>query len=144
LNHFQIVYDLHRDGTIDRERYELWEGFAGGIVAPKGIREWWDGESGKLAFMPEVRGLIDRRLEDKVDPPRPIRQMGSVFGARSWEASELEQGAQPLSESPRRSPLNEGLQLTSHGVMQRAVERPDRQAVQNTANTWPAGQRHER
>ncbi len=91
LNHFQIVHDLHRDGTLDRVRYELWEGFAVGIVAPKGIREWWDGESGKLGFMPEVRDLIDRRLEDKADPPLPINEMWSVFAVKSWEASESEE-----------------------------------------------------
>ena len=65
LNHFQIVYDLYQDGTLDRERYELWEGFAVSVVAPGGIRAWWDGESGRLAFMREVRELIERRLADE-------------------------------------------------------------------------------
>ena len=90
LNHFQIVYDLHNDGILDRERYELWEGFAVAMVAPKGIREWWNGESGKLAFMPAVRDLIDHRLEDKTDPPLLMTEMWSIMAARSWEASELE------------------------------------------------------
>jgi hypothetical protein len=86
LNHFQIVYDLHQDGTLDRERYELWEGFAVAIVAPKGIREWWDGEAGKLAFMPEVRELIDRRLQDEANPPVPVNEMWSIYDVPSWEA----------------------------------------------------------
>ena len=87
LNHFQIVCDLHEDGTLDAERYQLWEGFAVGIVAPNGIREWWDGESGRIGFMPEVRDLIDRRLQDDVNPPVPIDQLWSVFAAASWEPS---------------------------------------------------------
>lgn len=87
LNHFQIVYDLHQEGTLDRERYELWEGFAIRLVAPKGIREWWDGESGKLGFMPEVRDLIDRKLEDKTDPPVPMNEMWSIFDAKTWDSS---------------------------------------------------------
>ena len=91
LNHFQVVYDTHNDGILDRERYKLWEGFAVAMVAPKGIRDWWDGESGKFAFMPEVRDLIDQRLEDKIDPPIPMTEMWSVLAAESWEASEREQ-----------------------------------------------------
>lgn len=85
LNHFQIVYDMHRDGTLDEERYQLWEGFAVAIVAPKGIRQWWDDESGKLGFMSEVRNLIDRKLADENDPPVPITEMWSTFAAESWE-----------------------------------------------------------
>lgn len=85
LNHFQMVYDLHQDGTLDRERYEVWEGFVIAIVAPKGIRDWWDGESGKLAFMPELRELIDRRLNDAINPPLPITKLWSIHAARSWE-----------------------------------------------------------
>ena len=85
LNHFQIVYDLHQDGILDRERYELWGGFAVAIVAPKGIREWWYDESGRLAFMPEVRDLIEHRLNDEADPPVPITELWSVHAAKSWE-----------------------------------------------------------
>ena len=87
LNHFQIVYDLHQEGTLDRERYELWEGFAIRVVAPKGIREWWDGESGKLGFMPAVRDLIDRKLDDKTDPPLPMNEMWSIFDVEAWDNS---------------------------------------------------------
>jgi hypothetical protein len=90
LNHFQIVYDLYEDGTLDRERYELWEGFAVSIVAPAGVREWWDGESGKLAFMPEVRELIDRRLADDANPPVPLNELWSVHDARSWDGASAE------------------------------------------------------
>ena len=71
LNHFQVVYERHDAGALDSQQYEIWEGFAVGIVAPKGIRAWWDDESGKLGFKPEVRDLIDRKLEDKTDPPIP-------------------------------------------------------------------------
>ena len=85
LNHFQIVYDLHQEGTLDRERYELWEGFAIRLVAPKGIREWWDGESGKLGFMPEVRDLIDRKLDNKADPPLQMTEMWSIFDVEAWD-----------------------------------------------------------
>ncbi len=91
LNHFQIVYDLHEEGTLDRERYELWERYAIATVAPKGIREWWEVESGKLAFMPEVRDLIDRRLGDTIDPPRPLSELWSIFDVEQWEAGDLEQ-----------------------------------------------------
>ncbi len=92
LNHFQIVYDLHHDGTLDEERYQLWESFAISMVASRGIREWWDAESGKLAFMPKVRALIDRKLGDTADPPIPFNKMWSIFTTEAWEsnASDLE------------------------------------------------------
>ena len=88
LNHFQIVYDLHHGGTLDDERYELWEGFAVGIVASKGIREWWDAEQGKLGFMPDVRELIDQKLNDTVEPAIPFNEMWSIFNAKTWESSD--------------------------------------------------------
>ncbi len=91
LNHFQIVYDLHHDGTLDDERYELWESFAISMVASTGIREWWDAESGKLAFMPKVRALIDRKLGDTADPPIPFNKMWAIFTTAAWESdSELD------------------------------------------------------
>jgi len=40
LNHFQVVHELHRNGALDEEQYQLWAGFAVAIVAPKGIRRW--------------------------------------------------------------------------------------------------------
>jgi len=92
LNHFQLVYDLYQDGALDPGRYELWEGFAVRLVAPKGIREWWDGESGRLGFMPEVRDLIDRKLEDQADPVVPMDKMWSIFSAEAWEAGDPELG----------------------------------------------------
>ena len=64
LNHFQNVYDLHHNGSLDEERYALWEGFAVGMVASKGLRAWWDDESGKLACMSAVRDLIDARASN--------------------------------------------------------------------------------
>ena len=85
LNHFQIVHDLHEGGIVDTEQYELWKGFAVAVVAPPRIREWWDGESGRLAFMPAVRDLIDHRLHDESDPPVPLSEMWSVHNAKSWE-----------------------------------------------------------
>lgn len=87
LNHFQIVYDLHHDGTLDEERYQLWEMWAVRIVASKGIQEWWEAESGKLGFMPEVRALIDRKLADTVDPPIPLNKTWSIFTTEAWDSS---------------------------------------------------------
>ena len=86
LNHFQIVYDLYHGGSLDDDRYELWEGFAVGMVSSGGLREWWDAESGKLGFMPEVRNLIDRRLADEINPPTPISKMWSVFMGEAWRS----------------------------------------------------------
>ncbi len=86
LNQFQIVYDLHHDGTLDEDRYQLWESIAISIVASKGIREWWDTESGKLAFMPKVRTLIDRKLDDTADPPTPFNKMWSIFTTEAWQS----------------------------------------------------------
>ena len=90
LNHFQIVYDLHHGGTLDKERYELWKGFAISMVASRGIREWWDTEQGKLAFMPDVRALIDQKLNDPVEPPIPFNKMWSIFNANTWEPGDSE------------------------------------------------------
>lgn len=84
LNHFQIVYDLHQLGSLDEERYKLWEGFAISMVASKGLREWWDEEQGKSAFMPEIQSLFDRKLNDVTNPPTPFNQMWSIFNAKSW------------------------------------------------------------
>jgi hypothetical protein len=85
LNHFQIVYDLYNDGTLDRERYEIWKGVAVAIVAPKGIRQWWNDESGKMAFSLEVRDIIDRELSDTDNPPTPMTEAWSILSAKSWE-----------------------------------------------------------
>ena len=86
MNQFQIVYDLHHDGTLDEDRYQLWESIAISIVASKGIREWWDTESGKMAFMPKVRTLIDRKLGDTADPPIPFNKMWSIFTTEAWQS----------------------------------------------------------
>ena len=84
LNHFQIVYDLHKIGRLDPVRYALWEGWVISIVGSKGIREWWDEEDGKLGFMPEVRDMIDRKLDDTDNPPRTLDDIWSTFNAASW------------------------------------------------------------
>jgi hypothetical protein len=85
LNQFQIVYDLYHDGTLDSERYELWESIAVRIVASKGIRTWWEAESGKLGFMPQVRARIDQKLADTTDPPIPWNKGWSIFTTEAWE-----------------------------------------------------------
>jgi hypothetical protein len=76
---------LHDTGTLDEERYKLWEGFAISMVACKGLREWWDEERGKMGFMPEVRELFDRKLNDKNDPPIHFNQFWSIMNASSWD-----------------------------------------------------------
>jgi hypothetical protein len=75
VNQFQIVYDLHKDGTLQADRCDLWESFAVSIVAGKGIRRWWDEESGRLAFTSPVRDLIDQKLRDTANPPLPISEI---------------------------------------------------------------------
>lgn len=87
LNHFQIVYDLHRDGTLDDDRYEVWESFAISMVASKGILEWWDREDGKRGFTPAIRDLIDRKLGDSANPPVPMNEMWSFCTTEAWRSS---------------------------------------------------------
>ena len=90
LNHFQIVFDLHNDGSLDDERYDLWKLFTISIVASKGIRAWWDDESGKFAFMPQVRRLIDQRLNDTENPPIPANKTWEIFKTESWRDAQLD------------------------------------------------------
>jgi len=90
LNHFQIVHDLYGNGSLDEETYQLWAGFAVAMVAPSRIREWWDHEDGKLAFHSGVRDMIDHRLNDSANPPRPITEMWSAFDPAAWEAESLD------------------------------------------------------
>jgi hypothetical protein len=84
LNHFWVVHELHRNGALDEEQYQLWAGFAVAIVAPEGVRRWWDEENGRLGFHSEVRDLIDRRLSDSENPPVPITEMWSQFSGDAW------------------------------------------------------------
>ena len=84
LNHFQIVFDLHAAGSLDDDRYDLWKSFAVSIVASKGIRAWWDDESGKFAFMANVRDLIDENLDDTEKPPVPFNKMWNIFRTEAW------------------------------------------------------------
>lgn len=90
LNHFQIVHDLHQSGALDEEQYRLWEGFAVAVVAPVGIRQWWEEEDGRLAFHSEVREIIDARLQDEANPPLPVTKMWSSFDVDAWEQAERE------------------------------------------------------
>ena len=57
------------------------------IVASKGIRKWWDEESGRLGFIPEVRELIDRKLDDEANPPIPLNQTWNFFTTAAWQSS---------------------------------------------------------
>lgn len=87
LNHFQIVHELHRTGAMNEEQYQLWAGYAVSIVAPAGMRRWWDEENGRLAFHSEVRDMIDARLADHDDPPVPLTELWSFFGPDGWESA---------------------------------------------------------
>ena len=55
------------------------------MVASKGLREWWDEEQGKLAFMPEIQTLFDKKLSDTQNPPLQFNQFWSIFNAESWQ-----------------------------------------------------------
>jgi hypothetical protein len=87
LNHFQVVQELHRSGAMDEEKYQLWAGYAASIVAPAGMRRWWDEENGRLAFHSEVREAIDERLNDPDNPPVPLTEMWSSFAPDAWESA---------------------------------------------------------
>ena len=93
LNHFQIVHDLHLSGALDDEQYRLWEGFAVAVVAPPGIRRWWDEEDGRLAFHSDVREIVDARLRDEENPPVPINEMWSAWNVDAWDAAARESSA---------------------------------------------------
>ena len=87
LNHFEIVHDRYETGALDEEQYERWAGFAVAMVAPVHIRQWWDNEDGKFAFSAEVREMIDRRLDDAANPPRPMTEMWTTFSSEEWESA---------------------------------------------------------
>ena len=87
LNHFQIVHHLYQSGSLDEEQYQLWAGFAVAIVAPVGIRRWWEEEDGRLAFHSEVRKMIDQRLNDPANPPPPVTEMWTQFSPEAWESA---------------------------------------------------------
>jgi len=85
LNHFQVVHELYRTGALDEEQFQLWLGYAVAVVAPKGIRRWWDEENGRLAFHSEVHKSIDSRLSDSENVAVPLTRMWSQFNADAWE-----------------------------------------------------------
>ncbi len=87
LNHFQIVHELYLSGALDEEQYQLWAGFAVAIVAPVGIRHWWDEEDGRSGFHSEVRNFIDARLNDPSNPPVPLTQLWGQFDPDAWAAA---------------------------------------------------------
>lgn len=85
LNHFQIVHEFYRGGSLGEEQYQLWAGFAVAVVAPPGIRRWWEQEDGRLGFHSEVREMIDRRLQDEANPVVPLTDMWEVFSPEAWD-----------------------------------------------------------
>jgi hypothetical protein len=87
LNHFEIVHDRYKTGALDEEQYQLWAGFAVAMVAPVHIRKWWDDEDGRLGFHSDVREMIDQRLNDRANPPRPITEMWTTFNPEAWESA---------------------------------------------------------
>ena len=92
LNHFQIVQDLYENGTLDEARYGLWSGFAVAVVAPPGIRRWWEHENGKLGFHEGVRDMIDARLRDTRNPPVPITELWPAWDADGWDFDDADRG----------------------------------------------------
>jgi hypothetical protein len=92
LNHFQIVHEIHRNGALSEEQYQLWAGYAVAIVAPKGVRRWWEEENGQLAFHSEVRAAINSRLRDSQNPPLPITEMWTAFSGDAWEQARSDGG----------------------------------------------------
>lgn len=89
LNHFEIVFDLYHNGSLDKERYLHWESIFVSLVASKGIRDWWEGGSRRLGFQPKVRDLIDQKLNDTENPPTPWDKVWDFFGAESWRHVDL-------------------------------------------------------
>ena len=87
LNHFQIVHDFYRSGSLDEEQYQLWAGFAVAIIAPTGIRRWWEEEDGRLAFHTEVREMIDQRLNDPANPPFALLETWTQFSPEAWASA---------------------------------------------------------
>lgn len=80
-----------RQNTTQQKREELvqlWAGFAVAIVAPVGIRQWWEEEDGKLGFHTDVREMIDERLNDSANPPTPITEMWTSFNPEAWESAQ--------------------------------------------------------
>ena len=84
LNQFQVVHELHQNGSIEEEQYRLWAEWAVAIVACPGLRRWWADEGGCLAFQSGVRQLIDARLNDAVDPPLPLHARWTHFDPEAW------------------------------------------------------------
>jgi len=90
VNQFEIVHNLYKTGAMAEEQYQRWAGFAVSMVAPAHTRQWWDHEDGRLAFHPDVREAIERRLHDEANPPRPITEMWTTFSPEAWESSSSE------------------------------------------------------
>jgi hypothetical protein len=89
INHFEIVYDLYHNGSLDEERYQHWEGMFVSVVAIRGVRAWWEEGSGRLCFTAKVRNVIDQKLNDTENPPIPFGAMWEVLSAESWKGVDL-------------------------------------------------------
>jgi len=89
LNHFQIVEELHRNGVLGEEQFDVWTAVAVSIVAPKGIWRWWNEEGLRLGFHSEVRELIERKISDADNPPVPITELWSAFSPEAWNQSRV-------------------------------------------------------
>jgi len=90
LNHFEIIYDLYHNGSLDDERYQHWESIAVSILASTGIRAWWEDGSGRWGFPPKVRDLLDQKLNDEENPPVSWDAMWEFMNAETWRNDEAE------------------------------------------------------
>ena len=94
---------------MNEEQYQLWAGYAVALVAPAGIRRWWDEEDGRLAFHSEVRDMIDERPRHGYD--------GSVWQSRHDtrhvisvnEMTRRQDDYRPTSTRVRRTDRKRGL-----------------------------------
>jgi hypothetical protein len=65
--HLDAVLTLHDQGVIDELRTRAWVDDSLGLLGTRGGAEWWSDV--KSVFTPQVRGELDRRLEDRSTLP---------------------------------------------------------------------------